>query len=37
MLNAHLDGDNLSWECPDEESVRYEMGGYWAWRRTVER
>jgi hypothetical protein len=35
MMNIQWDGDNVFWQCPDDETVRCEVGGYWAWRRRL--
>jgi hypothetical protein len=32
MLNLRLNDDAVYWQCPDDEGVRCDVGGYWAWR-----
>ena len=32
MMNIRLEGEEVFWECPDDKTVRCEVGGYWAWR-----
>lgn len=36
MLNIRLEEDEVFWQCPDDEQVRCEVGGYWAWRRSFQ-
>jgi hypothetical protein len=36
MLNVRLEEDSVYWQCPDDEAVRCDVGGYWPWRRAIE-
>ena len=36
MMNIRLVGDEVFWQCPDDETVRCEVGGYWAWCRGMD-
>jgi hypothetical protein len=35
MMNIQLDEGDVFWQCPDDEVVRCEVGGYWEWRRRL--